>query len=285
MIRTPELRPIAPRAEFPRQTTNLCDLCRRVQPTLGKLILLAAFFSWYAQGAPRDSATALFSQGNAAYQKGDFAAAERPFLEILNQGVESGTLYYNLGNACFKQKRLGEAIYYWEKARQKLPADPEIHENLELANLLVVDRVEVPGDPIPIRWLESLAHRLTIAQDSWMLVVLFMAANGLLTIFLVTKKARVAARALYAAFAAGFLVLVFSSSLLWKIYEKSYRQEGVVIEQKVDVRSGPGTENITVFTVHEGILLRIRGENNGWYQISLPNGWSGWLEKRNVRVL
>ena len=42
----------------------------------------------------------------------------------------------------FKQKRLGEAIYYWEKARHKLPADQEIQENLELANLLIVDRIE-----------------------------------------------------------------------------------------------------------------------------------------------
>ncbi len=43
-----------------------------------------------------------------------------------------------LGNACFKQRKLGEAIYYWEKARRQMPADAEVRENLQLANLLIV---------------------------------------------------------------------------------------------------------------------------------------------------
>jgi SH3-like domain-containing protein len=57
------------------------------------------------------------------------------------------------------------------------------------------------------------------------------------------------------------------------------------VEAKADIRSGPGRENVTVFTVHEGIFVRVRGEAAGWYQVSLPNGWSGWVEKDVLRVL
>ena len=53
-------------------------------------------------------------------------------------------------------------------------------------------------------------------------------------------------------------------------------QRAVVVEQKVDVRSGPGSENIAVFTVHEGTRVQVHASNNGWHQISLRNGWSGW---------
>jgi SH3-like domain-containing protein len=73
--------------------------------------------------------------------------------------------------------------------------------------------------------------------------------------------------------------------MTWKIYQVDHVREGVIIEQKVDVHSGPGTENITVVTVHEGILVRIRGESNGWFQISLPNGWNGWLPSSAIRIL
>jgi len=204
---------------------------------------------------------------------------------LIERGFEGGALYYNLGNACFKQQKLGEAIYFWQKARQRLPGDPDIRENLELASLLVVDRIEVPADPLPLRWLDSAVHRLTIAQESWLVLLLFMAANGLVALHMLVKSPRLAFRALISAFTAGSLALLFTCSLTWKIYEKANRQEGVVIEQKADVRSGPGTENITVFAVHEGILLRIRGESGGWYQVSLPNGWSGWLQKNSIRVL
>lgn len=255
----------------------------------GRIVLLC-FFSLVlirtgGQGAVRESIAALFADANALYQKGDFAGAERGYRQLVEKGFEGGALYYNLGNACFKQKKLGEAIYFWHKAKQELPGDPDVRENLELANLLVVDRVEVPADPLPLRWLDSAVHRLTITQESWLVLLLFVAANGLVAMHILAKNPRLAFRALIAALITGAFTLVFTCSLVWKIYEKSNRLEGVVTEQKVDVRSGPGTDNITVFAVHEGILLRIRGESGGWYQVSLPNGWSGWLQKNSVRVL
>ena len=238
-----------------------------------------------AAAAPRESTARLFGDANSSYQKGDYTGAERLYLQLLDKGIDDGALYYNLGNACFKQKKLGEAIYYWEKARQKLPGDLDVRENLDLANLLVVDRIEVPPDPLPMRWLDGAIHRLTIAQDSWTALALFVASNLLFSAWLLAKGPRLAFRALIASLVSGSLALLFGCSLAWKIYEKNYRREGVVVEQKVDVRSGPGPENITVFTVHEGIMLRVRGETGGWYQISVPNGWSGWLPGGSVRIL
>jgi uncharacterized protein YgiM (DUF1202 family) len=84
---------------------------------------------------------------------------------------------------------------------------------------------------------------------------------------------------------AGFVFLLAAGSLSWKIYVSENRKEGVVIEQKVDIRSGPGTGNIAVCTIHEGIKVRVLGSNNGWHQISLPNGWSGWLPQSTLRIL
>src|SRR6058998_3469343 len=109
-----------------------------------------------------ESLTALFAEANDTYQKGDFVSAERIYKRLVDAGVDSGTLYYNLGNSCFKQKKLGEAIYFWEKARQKLPRDQDLQENLELANLLVVDRIEMPADPLPVRLLDNAVHLLSI---------------------------------------------------------------------------------------------------------------------------
>jgi tetratricopeptide (TPR) repeat protein len=237
------------------------------------------------QSTSREALAALFVQANTLYQNGDFDSAERLYRQIMEKGADSGALYYNLGNACFKQKKLGEAIYFWEKARRRLPGDPDIRENLELAGLLVVDRIEVPPDPLPLRWLESAIHRLTINQDCWIALVLFVLSNILFAAYLRARSRRSAVYALTLAVGAGSLFMLFGCSLGWKLYEKSSRLEGVIVEQKADVRSGPGSENITVFTVHEGIQVRVRGESSGWYQVSLPNGWSGWLQKNALLVL
>ena len=117
------------------------------------------------------------------------------------------------------------------------------------------------------------------------MLVLFVTANVLFSIYLLVKKSRMSSRALSGCLAAGILFLIFTGSLSWKIYEQNYRKKGIVIEQKVDVRSGPGAENIAVFTIHEGIKVRVHESSNGWCQISLPNGWSGWMKKDYLRIL
>jgi tetratricopeptide (TPR) repeat protein len=233
----------------------------------------------------QEQATGLFARGNAAYQEGNFETAEQHYRRILDLGIESGPIYYNLGNACFKQKRLGEAVYFWEKARQILPADREIEENLELASLLLVDRIEMPPDPLPLDWLKRAMGLLSIRQEVWIVLALFFAANILFTLYLISKNPRSAFRALVVFFGTGILFLVFAGSLSWKVYERDYRKSGVVVEQKIDVLSGPGTNNITVFTIHEGIKVRVHGSTDGWLQISLPNGWNGWLPQESVRIL
>jgi hypothetical protein len=235
--------------------------------------------------ASRESHEALFAQAGALYQKGDYQSAERDYRLLVDKGLRSGALYYNLGNTCFKQKKLGEAIYYWEMAKRLLPGDPDVQENLDLANLMVIDRVEIPPNPLPVRWLDTAVHKFTIQQEGRFLLGAFILANAVFAVYLLSTNPRLAYHALTISLALMVGVVAVGLSFGWKIYEGSNRTEGVVIEQKADARSGPGAENITVFTVHEGILLRIRGESGGWYQISLPNGWSGWLPRSAVREL
>jgi len=81
------------------------------------------------------------------------------------------------------------------------------------------------------------------------------------------------------------LFLLLAGSLSWKIYNRDYIQKGIVLDQRVDVLSGPGEENITITPIHEGTKVRVHGSGNGWYQISLPNGWSGWLPQDAVGIL
>lgn len=239
-----------------------------------------------AQAGPvQENTPGIFAQGNSEYHNGDYASAERHYREIVDSGIDSGPVYYNLGNACFKQNRLGEAIYYWQKARQKLPSDRDIRQNLELASLLLVDRIQIPEEPLPLRALSRVSGFLTIRQESRLILVLFVAANAFFSVYLLAKNPRRAFRALIACLATAILFLIFAGSLSWKIYERDFRKNAVVIEQKVDVRSGPGPENIVIFTIHEGIEVRVHESNNGWYQISLPNGWNGWLPQNDVRVL
>ena len=52
----------------------------------------------------------LFKKGNEFYELGQYQEAIKNFEEIIDNGYESWELYYNLGNAYFKNKQLGKAI-------------------------------------------------------------------------------------------------------------------------------------------------------------------------------
>jgi len=246
-------------------------------------LILAASVAGHG-AASTDDLAKVYAQGNAAYRQGNFASAEQLYLRLLDSGVNSGSVYYNLGNTCFKQKKLGDAIYYWEKAQQQNPLDNDIRENLQLANLMIVDRIESRLNPWPVRMLSAVQNFFSIEQESWIVLGLFVAANVFFTLYL-TLQSRNSFRALVVSFVFGALFLVFAGSLAWKIYQADYSKQGIVVEQKVDVRSGPGQENISVFTIHEGIKVRVLGSAAGWYQISLPNGWNGWLPRNYLRIL
>jgi tetratricopeptide (TPR) repeat protein len=247
-------------------------------------LVCPAFALLHAQ-PDQSSVARIFSRGNSEYQKGDFKSAEQCYRQILDSGTESGPIDYNLGNACFKQKRLGEAIYYWEKARQKMPSDPDIRSNLELANLRLVDRIEALADPFFLQIIGRALAWLNITEQSRLVLILFIVMNVLLSIHWLARNPRFASYVLIGCLAAGFLFILAAGSLSWKIYVSENRKEGVVVEQKADIRSGPGNENITVFTIHEGTKVRVLRSSNGWHQIILPNGWSGWLSQPCLRIL
>lgn len=253
----------------------LSRLCR----ALAFLLAAAPFLP--ARTTPEE----LFARANAFYQQGDFAAAERAYRELAAAGIDSGELYYNLGNACFKQNKLGEAVYFWERAARRLPGDADVRENLELARGLVVDRLEVPESPLPLRWLSAALHRFTPSQESWAAFAFFVAGNVLLGIYLLARTPRLARCCLAGCLTAAVLFVLVSASLAWKLYERTHRPEGVIVSQVVEMRSGPGKGYLTVATIHEGLMVRIRGRADDWYQIVLPNGWSGWLPAESLRVL
>jgi len=250
-----------------------------------RILVWGCLLAGAAGAAGAESPQALFERGNACYRSGDFPAAELAYRQLLDQGVASGSVHYNLGNACFKQKKLGEAIYHWEKARRQLPGDAEVRENLQYANLLVVDRIEVPEDPVAVALLSRAVHWFTVDQETRIALGLFLAANFLFALALLTPGRRIASWGLAASLTAVLLALVFAGSLGWKLFEQTHRRQGVIVEQKVDVRSGPGGENVAVVAIHEGVVVRVRGETADWLQISLPNGWTGWIPSRAARIL
>ena len=60
------------------------------------------------------------------------------FKQILKHGIESGNVYYNIGNCYFKSHNYGHAMLYYKKAKKFIPHDKDLNNNIELINRLYV---------------------------------------------------------------------------------------------------------------------------------------------------
>ncbi len=60
---------------------------------------------------------------------------------------------------------------------------------------------------------------------------------------------------------------------------------GVLIANQAVMRSGPANTESENFTIHEGVRCRILDETEGWYRISLANGYNGWVPRASVGII
>src|SRR5262249_59285760 len=123
--------------------------------------------AWAA--APAESPKTVFFRGNSLYSEERYAEAAAQYEQILGEGLASGSLYFNLGNAYFKAGDVGRAMLNYERARRLMPGDPDLVANLAYASSLADVSEDVP---LWARLLFPLAGRFS--TDA-----LLVAASGL----------------------------------------------------------------------------------------------------------
>src|SRR5438045_5612489 len=95
---------------------------------------------------------AQFAKANQEYTAGDFKAAIADYEELVRSGQDTPNIFYNLGNAYFRENNFGHAILNYERKLALEPHHPEAQANLRIAR----DQARAL-ELIPSRWEQSLA--------------------------------------------------------------------------------------------------------------------------------
>ena len=74
-----------------------------------------------------------FDAANKLYEAGQFAQAQEAYTQLAKEGPLSANLYYNRGNAEWKQGNGGAAVADYERALALEPSHPEARANLDFA--------------------------------------------------------------------------------------------------------------------------------------------------------
>lgn len=221
----------------------------------------------------------LLLDGAEHYKNGDFEAAVEAFLKITDSGIKNGKLFYNLGNAYMKNDDVGRAVYWYERALKLIPDDPDLRFNIDYAYSLLKDEKGDPSSPV-LNVIFFWKHKLSPFSVIWTAIILNCLLFALLTLRLFVKKI-----SMMSIIFVMFFSLVFTFTAFFNYYESAFMQKGIILPEKVPVRSG-FTENSTrLFSLHAGTKVGIEQENQGYYKIYYSRGKIGWVSEKDIGII
>ncbi len=250
-----------------------------------KKYFLLFLFICTMTGLRAASPDALFELGNKAYQRLQFDSAAHHYQQIEKQGLNSADLQFNLGNCYYKLKQVAPAIWHYERALALNPSDEDARANLNLANLLVIDKITPVPSLFYQRWLNALykaypADKMARASiaSAWFILLSIL-------LFLLSSSSNLKKFCFFSgALATVFLILC----LLFAVQSKNKAEEAkdaILFASSAYIKSSPDSKSQDLFILHEGVKMQLLDHIGDWYRVRIANGNEGWIQQENFRTI
>jgi len=220
----------------------------------------------------------VFDQGVSAYEGGAYPQAIESFEQLVAQGVEREEVFYNLGNAYYRNGQVAPAIASYERAWRLDPRVAVVRENLERA---VGQTERAMSRPQPPAWEQGLFfwHAGLRAEES---VTVAGIAWTLAWIMLMVRAARPWPYLRRAAGVSFLVAAAFAAS--WWIKDHPPKL-AVAAESRVPVRYGSRPEETIRFELYEGDRVQVEQIKNGWARVRTADGERGWTEVSHLLLV
>lgn len=224
----------------------------------------------------------LMKQGNAAYQNGNYQNAISDYEKLVHDGYEGVSLYYNLGNAYYKDGKLGYSILYYEKALKLSPNDDDIQHNLAIANAKTIDRINTLPKFFIFQWWESLLSFFSVkgwTYFTYSLFILILVAAG---IYFFIKNPLIQRYSFFGGLAILVLFILSVVMLTINVNRQLNVKNGIIIAQAVSAKLSPDAKSNDAFVIHEGLKVIMEDKVDDWVKVRLNDGKIGWLPQNDI---
>jgi hypothetical protein len=247
-----------------------------------RIILAGIVFSVIGlRAADVNSAELEFQKANDLFRSAKYEEAKQIYIQIVNQGLGSSKLYYNLGNACFKTKNFSYARLYYEKALLLNPSDEDIQHNLELVKTMTGDKTEEVHPFFLVSWANVSAW---FSSDGWAYcgLILLVAFVVMLLLLLFNDRYVIKKIMFISAVVTFFLSGVAIAFSAYRLSMLTDSERAIVGLPTVSAKSSPTDQGTDLFIVHEGTNVQMLDSVANWREIRLPDGNRGWVEKGSL---
>lgn len=247
-----------------------------------KLIFILFLFPLFATA---QSANEVFDLANLKYQEGKHDSAITLYNHLLNLGYSSHQVYFNAGNAHYKNGDYTNAILNYERALKLNPGNKDYKHNLKLANANIIDKIEAESLVFYEEAWQNYLSRTSANRRGIIGILLLWLAVALFTAYLFIRNTSIKKSTFFGSLAAlvfGFLFL-FVSFIQHR--NENSNKHAIIFAESEYIKSSPDNDGKNLFMLHAGTKVKVIGELNNWKQIILPNGNSGWIINSSIETI
>lgn len=229
------------------------------------------------------------SEAEVEYTKGDFAEAiklyESQIAQLKQSKQESPELYYNLGNAYFRDNQIAKSIVNYERALLLKPGDSDSRHNLRYARTKIEDKIDSADTFFVNQWIRSIQNLYN--GNTWAIISIILFLTLIIAIGSYMISTQIVIRKISFYFGIVLLSLVIISNM-FAFNQKNKvvnRSSGIVMSASVSVYTSPDAHSQELFRLHEGSKVKIKREEGNWLEIAIANGSVGWLQKKDIEKI
>lgn len=245
------------------------------------LVVLTALVALWSTSARADTLAETFSRGNAAYARGDYAAAIKAYETLIEAGVRDPVVSYDLACAYGASGQYGAAIQFFERALKEAPGDDDAERGLKLARDLLGERQARERGEAIVAERPPLSSALFASLGENTLAVALLVSSVLWSILLLgLTRAQGEALRIGLGIATGFFVLsgLVSGFGLWaKLDFGAEGRRAIVRLDRAPVREGPDPNARLAGELNEGESVRVLARDGAFAHVRLGQGREGYV--------
>lgn len=208
-----------------------------------------------------------FETANERYDAGRFAEAKRGYEQLVDAGLPSANVWYNLANTDYRLGSIGRAILGYERVLALDPGHAEATANLKLL------REQSHARDLRRTFLERALVRGS--ESHWTIVTTVAAWLAVLCLVRIATRRGGPAGTLWLIAGEGLLLVLVGAVAL-----RAHRRDhalAVVTAREAEAHLAPAESAALAGFLPAGSRVRVLSERGPWTYCELPDEKRGWL--------
>ncbi|HHH53411.1 MAG TPA: tetratricopeptide repeat protein [Bacteroidetes bacterium] len=216
-----------------------------------------------------------------AYNAKEYGKAIEYYNQILKDGYNTASIYYNLANSYYNTDSLGKAMLYYEKALKLDPGNEDVKHNLYLTQRKLDSEIAELPDFFLHRWWQNFSNMFSLT--TWTILTYFFTIILVVSLFVFWFKNDEKLKTYSKTFAISSLILLLVTiAAACNVNNRIYHNNSAVLMNRDTLFSAPDIRSDFIYELNPGEKMIILDSLKNWYNVELRNKEKAWIKKDNI---